>query len=54
MIIVTSIYCAKLERSQDAFTHKLIEPNIVDLKGANRDLMSVYQGTNRQPIDGER
>ncbi len=55
MIIVTSVYCAKLERTEDAFTHKPIEPNIVDLRDADRNLMSVYQGTNRQqPMDGER
>ncbi|WP_348262051.1 hypothetical protein P8935_19880 [Telmatobacter sp. DSM 110680] len=55
MVIVTSIYCAKLERVQDAFTHQQIEPSIADLKDAERDLMSVYQGTNRtQPMDGER
>jgi hypothetical protein len=55
MIVVTSIYCAKLERIEDAFTHKRVEPNIIDLKEACRDLLSVYQGTNRsQPMDGER
>ena len=55
MLIITSIYCAKLERTEDAFTHKQVEPNIADLKGAQRDLLSVHQGTNRtQPMDGER
>jgi hypothetical protein len=55
MIIVTSIYCVKLERTEDAFTHKPIEPNLTDLKDANRDFLGVYQGTNRpQPMDGER
>jgi hypothetical protein len=55
MLIVTSIYCAKLERVQDALTGKHVERNIADLKDANRDLMSVYQGTNRpQPMDGDR
>ena len=55
MIIVTSIYCAKLERVQDAFTHKPLELNIADLKDADRDLLTIFQGTNRtQPTDGER
>ena len=55
MVIVTSIYCAKLERVQDAFTHKQAELNIADLKDAHRDLLSVYHGTNRtQPTDGDR
>ena len=55
MMIVTSIYCAKLERCQDALTGKAVERNIADLKDAARDLMNVYQGTNRVlPMDGER
>jgi hypothetical protein len=47
MLIVTSIYCAKLEPVQDAATGKAIERNIADLKDTHRDLVSVYQGTNR-------
>ena len=55
MTVVTSIYCAKLERSQDAITGKHVELNVTDLKDVNRDLMRVYQGTNRsQPMDGDR
>jgi hypothetical protein len=55
MLIVTSIYCAKLEPVQDAATGKILERNIADLKEANRNLVSVYQGTNRlHPMDGER
>jgi hypothetical protein len=55
MIIFTSIYCAKLQRTEDALTHKPVEPSIADLKGAYRDLLTVYQGTNRtQPMDGDR
>jgi hypothetical protein len=55
MLIVTSIYCAKLERVQDALTGKRIDRNIADLKDASRNLVTVYQGTNRpQPMDGER
>jgi hypothetical protein len=54
MIIFTSIYCAKLQRTEDALTHKPVEPSIADLKGAYRDLLTVYQGTNRtQPMDGD-
>jgi len=59
MLIVTSIYCAKLERAleraQDALTGKGSERNISNLKDANRDLISVYQGTNRAtPMDRNR
>lgn len=55
MIVVTSIYCAKLERTQDELTGKAAERNVTDLKDASRDLMTVYQGTNRaMPMDGDR
>jgi hypothetical protein len=55
MVIVTSVFCAKLEPVQDAATGKIVERNVADLKDANRDLLNVYQGTNRvQPMDGER
>jgi hypothetical protein len=55
MMIVTSIYCAKVERTQDALSGKHIELNAADLKQASRDLMRVYQGTNRPlPMDGDR
>ena len=54
MLIVTSIYCAKLEPAYDA-TGKALERNIADLKDVHRNLVSVFQGTNRlHPIDGER
>jgi hypothetical protein len=47
MLIITSIYCAKLEPVHDAATGKIMERNIADLKDAHRNLVSVYQGTNR-------
>jgi len=55
MLIVTSIYFSKLEPVHDAATGKAMERNIADLKDIHRNLVSVYQGTNRlHPIDGER
>jgi hypothetical protein len=55
MLIVTSIYCAKLEPVQNATNGKIVERSIADLKEANRNLLSVYQGTNRMhPMEGER
>ena len=55
MLIVTSIYCAKFEPAYDAATGKALERNITDLKDIHRNLVSVFQGTNRMhPIDGER
>ena len=55
MTIVTTIYCAELETVQEPGTQKVVEKSVADLKNASRDLLSVYQGTNRvQPMDGER
>lgn len=55
MLIVTSIYLSKLEPAYDAATGKALERNVSDLKDTHRNLVSVYQGTNRMhPIDGER
>jgi len=55
MLIVTSIYCARLDPVHDAATGKIMERSIADLKDASRNLVSVHQGTNRMhPIDGER
>ncbi len=55
MLIVTSIYCARLDPVHDAATGKIVERSIADLRDANRNLVSVHQGTNRaMPMDGER
>jgi hypothetical protein len=55
MIIVTTIYCAELEPIHEPCTQKVVEKCVADLKNASRDLLSVYQGTNRMlPMDGER
>jgi hypothetical protein len=55
MIIVTTIYCAELEPVHEPCTQKVVEKCVADLKNASRDLLSVYQGTNRMlPMDGER
>jgi hypothetical protein len=54
MLIITSIYFSKLEPAYDA-AGKAMERNISDLKDTHRNLVSVFQGTNRlHPIDGER
>jgi hypothetical protein len=52
MLIVTSIYCAKLETVHDAATGKIMERSIADLKDADRNLLQVYQGTNRMHPEG--
>ena len=52
MVILTSVYYAKLEPVKDSNTGKIVEPSVADLKDAERKLTSVYQGTNRvHPID---
>jgi len=44
-----------VDRLPVGLTGKIVERNVADLKDANRDLLNVYQGTNRvQPMDGER
>ena len=55
MVVVTSIYCAKLEPVHDAVTGKIVERSLADLKEADRTVMSVYQGMRQvPPIDDER
>jgi hypothetical protein len=55
MVIVTTIYCAELEAVREPGTQKVIEKCVADLKNASKNLLSVYQGTNRMlPMDGER
>jgi hypothetical protein len=55
MIIVTTIYCAESEPAQQPKTGKVIQMKVADLKDAKRQLLGVYQGTNRVlPLDGER
>ena len=55
MLIVTRIYCAEFEPAKEPDTGKAVEWSVADLKDGSRNLLSVYQGTNRvHPIDGER
>ena len=52
MLVVTTIYCAESEPAKGSDTGKVVVRSIGDLKGADRKLLKVYQGTNREhPID---
>lgn len=52
MLIITTIYCAKLEPAKAPTVEKSAQQNIADLKDAGRELLSIYQGKNRVlPLD---
>lgn len=47
MLVVTSIYFAKLETVREPATGRISERNVSDLKDAEREIVNVHQGSSR-------
>ena len=52
MLVVTSIYFAKLEPVREPATGRVIERKVSDLAEAEREIVSVHQGSKRVLPDG--
>ena len=52
MLVVTSIYFAKLESVREPATGRIIEREVSDLKDATREIVSLHQGSSRVRQDG--
>ncbi len=47
MLVVTSIYFAKLEPVREPATGRVIEKQVSDLAGADRKIVGLHQGSSR-------
>ena len=47
MLIITTIYFTKLEPVREPATGRIIEREVSDLAGAEREIVSVHQGSSR-------
>jgi hypothetical protein len=49
MLVVTTIYFAKLETAREPATGKVIERQVSDLADAKREIVTVHQGSRVVP-----
>jgi hypothetical protein len=47
MLVVTSIYFAKLDPVREPATGRIIERQVSDLVGVQREIVSLHQGSSR-------
>ena len=52
MLTITTICFADLEAIRDPLTNKIIKKEVSDLEEAERNVVVVYAGSSRVPIEG--